>query len=552
MNNFNFFYRNKKLLYIGISIAFLFLIGLLFLLFQPKSSQRQQSLLPTQPPTKKQEKAQGQILVKFKPSVTDETIASLLTPLHASVQKKIKGIDISVVSVPPGQEDAVLQVLQKNAVVQYAEPDYIQSVQMIPNDTYFANQWGLKNTGQIIGGKQGTAGKDIALTDAWDVTQGNDVRVAVIDTGIDLQHPDLTGKVVGQQVFVTQSISDGFGHGTHTAGIIAANMNNSQGIAGVCPGCKLLIAKALDDTGRSTTSVIATAIIWAADNSAKVINLSEGGSTNAQTQDDAIAYAIGKGSVVVASAGNDSSNQLFYPAALDSVLSVAATDNTDQKSSFSNYGSWVKVAAPGEAIYSTLPTTSFGLQSQESLNLTYDYLSGTSMAAPFVSGLAALVWTTQYGTSNTAVVSRILDTTDKIAGTGTYWSSGRINAAAAVGYAVTTPTATPTITPTPTCPLSPTATLITPTIYCLGACVTPMVTPTIAGTEETPTSILTEAVTPGEGDQLTTTPTLAAGETSTLTPVPGIGHGTKRQGLFFFLISLLFALLRFLFGGRFF
>src|SRR5439155_13484992 len=124
---------------------------------------------------------------------------------------------------------------------------------LVPNDPLFGNQWGLANTGQIIQGNKGVANADIHVEPAWDQSQGAGVKVAVIDTGIDLSHPDLASKVVAQKIIVTGSINDMFGHGTHVAGIIAADTNNGQGVAGVCPQCLLIIIKAMDDNGLGLT-----------------------------------------------------------------------------------------------------------------------------------------------------------------------------------------------------------------------------------------------------------------------------------------------------------
>jgi thermitase len=445
----------------------------------------------------------GQLLVKFKSGVSQQTITTVLTKYHASIQRTISGINTTVILVPKGQEDTILQQLKKEGVVEYSEPNYIRRIQYVPNDPSFPQQWGLANTGQsismTINGSaktlKGTPNDDIHAETAWDVSKGDGIKVAVLDTGIDLSHPDLAGKVVAQKVFVstaTTTIDDKFGHGTHVAGIIAANTNNGQGVAGTCPNCQLLIGKAMDDQGNGQDADMANAITWAADNGAKVINMSEGGNTPSQTEDAAINYAWNKGAVIIAAAGNNGSNQLFYPAASPNVISVAATDNVNALASFSDYGSWVNLAAPGLAILSTLPTHTYAMQAQEPLKTNYDYLSGTSMAAPIVSGVAALVWTSQYGTSNAAVVQRILNTATKINGTGTKWKDGFIDAAAAVGTLTTTPTPTliatkaptqiPTQQPTPT-------NAVHPTLFCLGSCPTepPTATPRLTSSPLTPT-----------------------------------------------------------------
>ncbi len=478
-----YFKNNRKEISLGVLLLFilLFFILIFFSRIHKKSTSIPAQPIPT--PAQTSEKVPGQILVKFKRAVPEAVIAEHLQVYNASVSGTIKDIGVSIVQVPKGQEDAILTALSHDAIVQYVEADYYSHAFAFPNDPYFSNQWGLHNTAQAIQGKTGASNDDIHAVDAWNVTQGDGIKVAILDTGINQNHPDLASKIVLQKIFYTNSLEDNFGHGTHVAGIISAVTNNSQGVAGVCPNCQLMIGRVLDDNGSGPTSNIATGVTWAADNGAKVINISAGDTVFVQALADAITYAWNKGVVITAAAGNSNTTQKFYPAAYPNVIAVAATDNNDTKASFSNYGSWVLVAAPGSNIFSTLPDHTYNMQKMSTLNLNYDYLSGTSMASPFVAGAAALVWASPYGTSNTAVVQRLENTADKITGTGTYWKYGRINVANAVGFSVTTPTVQPltppTSTPTqqpkqtiaPTIPhVTPTPTLpfATPTFYCAG------------------------------------------------------------------------------------
>ena len=400
-----------------------------------------ETAMPSAQTTPKAEKVAGQVIVKFKKGVTDAQINERLTPLNASIKSKIDGIDTTVLSVPVGQEENVLKELASDPLVQYAEPDYVYYLQFTPNDAQFGQQWGLVNTGQAVNAKTGKVDADIDAELAWDVSRGTGVTVAILDSGIDTTHPELASKVKGSKVFTTTSIDDKNGHGTHVAGILAANTNNGQGIAGVCPDCQLLIGKITnDDSGGSVPgSAIAPSIIWAADSGAQVINMSIAGSSYSQAIQDAVTYAWGKNVVIVAAAGNNGSTTKAYPAAYANVMAVANTTSTDVRRSDSNYGTWVHVAAPGDTIYSTLPTKTSLIGKT---NLSYGFLSGTSMASPAVAGVAALVWKTQYGTNNAAVVKRIYDTSEKIAGTGTNWIYGRVNAASAVG-ANTNPSVVP-------------------------------------------------------------------------------------------------------------
>jgi thermitase len=475
----------------------------------PQSTQKVTNLVPK--PSDAGKRIEGQIIVKFKPNVTEQQIAIYLQPYQAKVTSKIEALHRYVIQVPAGQEDSILKKLSDDQLVEDAEPDYEIQADFVPNDPLYTSQWGLSNKGQAIKTITGKAGADVKAELAWNVTKGNNVKVAVIDSGINLNHPDFAGQIVGQKVYITSSVEDMFGHGTHVAGAIAALGNNSQGITGVCPECKLLIAKALNDQGTGSSSNVASAMTWAADQGAKVINISAGGNIPTQTIQDAVAYATGKGVVVVSSAGNEGDTIMTYPGAFDSVVSVAATDNKDLLASFSTRGTWVKVAAPGVNMMSTFPTHTFVLQNQQ-VKMNNDFLSGTSMAAPIVSGVVGLIWASPYGTTNTAVTQRLYTTADKISGTGTYWEYGRINAAKAVGAgevaptavptkATTTPTnvptqAEPTDEPTTAVPtdelLSPTPTGPLPTFTCLGACVTP--SPSVSAA--TPTPIL------GQGGQV--------------------------------------------------
>lgn len=365
--------------------------------------------------------APDRILVKFQPGTLDEAKASVHQRLGGKVIGAIPEIGVLVVSVPQNQaaEKARAYGAEKN--VKFAEPDYIAKAILTPNDPYLGNQWGMTK---------------IQAPEAWSVTTGApDVKIAILDTGIDQDHPDLASKIVASQNFTTSStVDDLYGHGTHCAGIAAAITNNSIGVTGVGFNTSLMNGKVLDDTGSGYYSWIANGITWATDNGAKVISMSLGGSSGSSTLENAVNYAWSKGVVVVAAAGNNGNTASFYPAYYANCIAVAATDQNDAKASFSTYGSWVDVAAPGVSIYSTMPnhTNSIGLTN-------YGSLSGTSMATPHVAGLAGLVWATSYGTSNTSVRSRIESTADAITGTGTYWQCGRINAYEAVAPAAPQP-----------------------------------------------------------------------------------------------------------------
>lgn len=378
-----------------------------------------------------EERVRERILVKFRDGVGGtETLRR-----YGRIEGRLEALDVWSLKVPAVMQDMLVRTLAANPMVEFAEPDYVAVALGVPNDPNFSDkQWGLNNTGQTIVGVAGSTDADIDGPEAWDVASGAGVRVAVLDTGVDQNHEDVSAKTVLQKDFSgSGSVDDFYGHGTHVAGIIAAVTNNGVGVAGGCPQCVILNGKVLGDTGSGSYSAIANGITWAADNGAKVINLSLGGTGRSLTLERAVNYAWNRGAVVVAAAGNSGSSSKLYPAAYTRAIAVAATNNLDAKASWSSWGvKWVDVAAPGENIFSTFPNHAFYIGTNYGRVQNYDFASGTSMATPMTAAAAGVVWSSPYGTSNSAVRARIEGKADKIAGTGTYWSAGRVNAAAAV------------------------------------------------------------------------------------------------------------------------
>jgi len=217
---------------------------------------------------------------------------------------------------------------------------------------------------------------------AWQITAGeSDILVAVLDTGIDRNHPDLRGKVVTSVNFTPSPTADDLnGHGTHIAGIIAAATDNTSGPRGVSYKCSLVNVKVADDNGWCNSDTVARGIIWAVDNGARVLNISLTITEPSPALEKAVNYAWSKGAVIVAAAGNDYSSSPRYPAAYANVIAVAATQPDDQLPPWSNHGDWVSLGSPGVDIYSTLPDKRHG------------YQSGTSTATAIVSGEAALLF----------------------------------------------------------------------------------------------------------------------------------------------------------------
>ncbi len=299
--------------------------------------------------------------------------------------------------------------------VEFAEPNYVYTINKIPNDPQFGSQWGLNQENDC----------DIDAPKAWDIETGSsDVVVAVVDTGVDYNHEDLkdnifrdsNGDVIGYNfVGNNDNPMDDHNHGTHCAGIIGAVGNNNVGISGVCWDISIMPVKVLSSSGSGSASGVADGICYAADNGADVISMSLGGSQNSQTINNAINHAISKGVVLVAAAGNDNTQSKSYPAGNEDVIAVAATNRNDDKASFSNYGDWVDVAAPGVSILSTL------------IDNDYGSYSGTSMACPHVAGLIGLILSKKPSLSVDEVRTILRSTTDEL-NSNKPIGTGRINA----------------------------------------------------------------------------------------------------------------------------
>jgi thermitase len=380
-----------------------------------------------------------EVLVKFRPATTPAARAAVHQQTGGRVDRQVVGLDVQVVKAPPGRTAQVLAAYQRDPNVEYAELNGIAYPDAAANDPLYPQQWALNNTGQT----GGSIDADIDAPQAWNVTMGSSSTViAIVDTGVRATHPDLTGKVTAAQSWTTATSdpNDYYGHGTHVAGIAGATGNNGQGIAGVCQRCSLINAKVCDDSGSCPYDFLANGILWSvgcdwrrSDGScfglqhANAINVSLTGTVASQTLQAAVDKAWAQGAVLSCAAGNNGTTTLMYPAAYTNCIAVAATDDRDQLPSWSSYGNtWVDVAAPGVSILSTMIPS--GVYSDPS---GYGLLSGTSMAAPHVAGLAGLL--ASKGLNRDQIRRQIESTADHISGTGTYWSKGRVNACRAVG-----------------------------------------------------------------------------------------------------------------------
>lgn len=355
------------------------------------------------------------------------------TALQASAASKLARI-FRLQLTPEVEIPAVLAALKANPAVEFAEPDYIARPALAPNDPLYADQWGL----DAIGAES-----------AWDVATGDaSAIIAILDSGIDLTHEDLSGQLwtnpgetAGNGIdddsnglvddvhgwnFLADSgdVTDDNGHGSQVAGVAGAASNNGLGVAGVCWDCRLMAVKVMQASGVVNYSDIAAGVAYAAGQGAQVINLSLGGYADSETLRTAIESAAAT-TVIVAGAGNDDSTNPFYPAAYPEVIAVAGTDQTNGKASFSNYGSWVDVAAPGVEIKTTFAG-----------NNSYGSESGTSLSAPFAAGLAGLLTGQHPDWSPALVREHILHTAVSIDGVNPGYAGqlgqGLVSAAEAV------------------------------------------------------------------------------------------------------------------------
>ncbi len=398
--------------------------------------------LPTLPQA--DEYRPGVILIAKRPNTSAAQMTQWLAERGLRLERDLAPLPIVSVQVPIGQEVALAQAARRTGQVAFAELDYAARATDIitPSDPGWSQQWGPAKIGAPA---------------AWSlVTDTQGIVIAVVDSGIKLDHEDLTtqrwinsaeipgnfrdddgnGKIddvngwhfyqrwTGTSYVPAENsnVQDDYGHGTHVAGIAAAATDNGVGIAGLASGARVMPIKVLDQYGNGWYSDIALGIVYAADNGARIINLSLGGAEDSQTLRAAVDYARSRGALVVAATGN-TGGAVLYPAAIDSVLAVAATDANDQVAYFSNRGPQVDIAAPGVDIYSTWPWVA-----------GYFTKSGTSMAAPHVSGVAALVWSRWSALSADSVIGYITRTAVDVGDPGwdaaTGW--GRLDAEQAV------------------------------------------------------------------------------------------------------------------------
>jgi thermitase len=394
------------------------------------------------------------VIVRFEPGVSAAERAAIRDAASTELERTLPVRGMQLLDPEPGHGAAAAErALERQDGVLYAEPNAIRRASLRPDDLHYSLLWGMENTGQSVRGRAGSPDADTDAGDAWDAGIGGGVTVAVIDSGVDLAHPDLMANAwrnpgesgLGRELngldddqngrvddwrgwdFVAgdNNPADENGHGTHVAGTIAARRGNGIGVAGVADGSRVMALRVLNAQGTGSVAGVILAYAYAARAGARIVNLSLGSSMSSQAEYDAIAASPEMLFVAAAGNGGDDEigddNDLYpeYPCAypLPNVVCVAASDNRDGLAPFSNYGDLaVDLAAPGVDIVSTVPGGGYG------------WASGTSMATPHVSGAAALLWAASPGASESQVKSALLDGVDPVGAlAGRTVTGGRLN-----------------------------------------------------------------------------------------------------------------------------
>ena len=350
----------------------------------------------------------GQILVQPRAGLSKGRFKDILTPQGADTTGSIPGINVHIISVPPGAEDKVIKALSHNPNIEFAEKDlYLQPNDYSPNDPQFSVAWHLQT---------------MNLPGAWDVSRGDGITVAVVDSGVNGTHEDLFGKLVAGRNVASNNTdtSDIAGHGTQVAGVIGAVMDNNRGVASIAPNALIMPVRITNDTdGWASTSTIAAGITWAADHGARIANVSYDTSASSVIR-TAADYMRSRGGLVVVAAGNNGTLLSFADS--ESIISVSATTSSDVRAGWSNYGSSIDVAAPGAGLWTT--NNSGG----------YSSVSGTSFAAPATAATIALIMAANPSLSPVEVEgvleSSAVDLGDP--GFDPVFGNGRVDALAAV------------------------------------------------------------------------------------------------------------------------
>jgi subtilisin family serine protease len=392
----------------------------------------------------------GELLVGLRAGVSRTRAEEVYGKRGARLRREYSPINVHVLAVPAALQDAIEHARSLLPEIQFVKKNRWLAPDLTPNDSLYPNQWHLQK---------------IAAPLAWNILQGTPgVTIAILDSGVDATHPDLAAKLVPGYNFYDNNTNtaDVYGHGTMVAGVAAALSNNGIGVASVAWQNPLMPLRVTDTQGYASVSTIAQALIWAADHGAKVFNLSFSGVAGSATIRNAAQYAVSKGGIVVAAAGNcgcsDPTAENPY------VLSVSATDSNDALASFSSRGPFVDLSAPGVSIYTTTRGGGYGPA------------SGTSFSSPITAGVIALIMSANPNLTPNEIETFLEATTDDL-GTAGYDSSfgfGRVNAHEALATVVGVP-------PAPSDTASPTATITSPNN---GAIVSGSITVNVSATDD--------------------------------------------------------------------
>ena len=349
---------------------------------------------------------EDELLIQFRIDTPKNKADEAVNAHGAMVADEIQQLRIKRIKVPSHVIETVREALSHNPHVEFIENNFLAEASVIPNDSYYSSQWHLPK---------------INAPSGWDITSGSEsIPIAIIDSGVDPDHPDLAGKLITGYNFLGSNTDthDVLGHGTAVAGTAAAMTNNITGVAGIACDNPIMPLVVLNSSNYASYYDISRAITYAVDHGVKVLNISIGGSSSSSTLQSAADYAWNKGALIFASAMNNNTSTPYYPAACNHVVAVSATTSTDTKASFSSYGTWVDISAPGASIYTTKDGGGYG------------YWSGTSFASPLTAGLAALIWSINPSLTNTQVYDILTQNADDLGTLGfdQYFGFGRINA----------------------------------------------------------------------------------------------------------------------------
>jgi len=332
---------------------------------------------------------------------------------NIEIVKEISTLGIELIKL---NDPSTLDKLKSDTRLAFVEPNYIRKLNVvIPQNPNTSSR---------------SYSKKIGLSQASSITQGKSfLTVAIVGTGVDLNHPDLKDKLVTGFSVYGNTVNDIQGSGTHQAGVIVAS-NSTYGIEGVAPNCKIMPIKVMSDTGEATDADLIEGTAWAVAHGANVVTLTVEGSNSSKAIDSLVEYAFNKNVPIVVGSGDNSLGSETYPAATKGVISVSATDSSDALASFSNHGKWISVSAPGKEISSTTPIKTFSL-SKKGVPANYAILSGTWISAAYVAGSIALI-KSKYPTLDMVSLRKHLENTTDDLGTKGYdedFGYGRLNLA---------------------------------------------------------------------------------------------------------------------------